>query len=120
MRTRPTNAWIEGLEAKGVPCGPINDYAQVFENPQVRHRGMRVDLPRGDGGTAATIASPLRLKGTPPDYRRAPPLLGEHTMQVLCDVLGKSDEEIERLGEIGALGRRAARAENAANVAAEA
>jgi crotonobetainyl-CoA:carnitine CoA-transferase CaiB-like acyl-CoA transferase len=114
MRTRPTSAWIEGLETKGVPCGPINDYAQVFKNPQVRHRGMRVDLPRGDGGTAATIASPLRLKGTPPDYRRAPPLLGEHTMQVLSDVLGKGDGEIERLCEEGALGRQTSMAENAA------
>ena len=109
MRTRTTRAWIEALEGKGVPCGPINNYEQVFEDPQVQHRSMRVDLPRGDGGTAATIASPLRLQGTPPHYRLPPPQLGEHTAEVLSDVLGKSEREIRRLSDEGALGSRMGR-----------
>lgn len=104
LKTRTTADWIVALEARGVPCGPINDYAQVFEDPQVKHRGLRVDLPRGDGGTVATIASPLRLAGTPPRYDRAPPLLGEHTAEVLADLLGKSPEEIESLRDSGVVG----------------
>jgi crotonobetainyl-CoA:carnitine CoA-transferase CaiB-like acyl-CoA transferase len=101
MLTRTTAAWVERLEARGVPCGPVNDYRQVFEDPQVQHRGLRVDVPRGDGGTAPTIASPLRLSATPVDYAGGPPILGEHTHRVLTDVLGKDDEEIERLREFG-------------------
>jgi crotonobetainyl-CoA:carnitine CoA-transferase CaiB-like acyl-CoA transferase len=106
MHTRTTQAWIDALEANGVPCGPINNYAQVFEDAQVQHRRMRIDLSRGDGGTAATIASPLRLQGTPPHYRLPPPQLGEHTDEVLSDVLGKSEQEIRRLSDEGALGSR--------------
>ncbi|MDB5798153.1 MAG: CoA transferase [Paucimonas sp.] len=97
MRTGSNAQWTAKLEAKGVPCGSINDYRQVFEEPQVVHRGLRVDMPRADGGTVATIASPLRLKGTPVAYEQAPPLLGEHSEDVLARVLGKSAQEIEEL-----------------------
>jgi len=95
MLTRTRDEWIERLEAHGVPCGPINDYAQVFEHPQVQHRGLRVDVPRADGGMVSTIASPLRLRDTPPVYDRPPPTLGDSTVAVLRDVLGFSDGEIE-------------------------
>ena len=101
MLTKPSDDWVEQLEANNVPCGRINNYKQVFEEPQVIHRGLRVDLERSDGGKVATIASPLRLHGTPPQYRRAPPLLGEDTDSVLKNVLGKSDAEIEKLKESG-------------------
>ncbi len=96
MLMRPAEAWIERLEAHGVPCGRINDYRQVFDDPQVRHRGLRVDLPRADGGTVATIASPLRLQGTPPVYGRAPPTLGDATDEVLRDLLGLSAGDVAR------------------------
>ena len=88
--------WLRRLEAHGVPCGPINDYQQVFEDPQVRHRGLRLDLPRPDGATVSTIASPLRLQTTPPLAERAPPSLGDCTEQVLSRLLGCSAEEIAR------------------------
>lgn len=101
MRQRPSQYWVDQLEASNVPCGRINNYQQVFEEPQVIHRGMRVDMERADGGVVGTIASPLRLKGTPPEYRQAPPLLGEHTDRVLRNILDKSDAEIGRLRDSG-------------------
>lgn len=97
MLTRTRAEWLERLEARGVPCGPINNYRQVFEDPQVQHRKLRVDLQRPDGSTVSTIASPLRLQGTPPVYDRAPPTLGDSTEDVLGGLLGLSGEEIARL-----------------------
>ena len=94
MLTRTASDWVQRLEAAGVPCGRINNYQQVFEEPQVQHRGLRVDVPRPDGHQTATIASPLRLQGTPPIYERAPPTLGDATEQVLHELLGMSAEAI--------------------------
>ncbi|RZS84946.1 CaiB/BaiF CoA transferase family protein [Pigmentiphaga kullae] len=101
MLTRPRDEWIARLEAHGVPCGPINDYAQVFEDAQVRHRGLRVDMPKADGGIVSTIASPLRLRGTPPAYDRPPPVLGDSTDAVLRDLADCSDQEIAALRRDG-------------------
>ncbi|MBO1018201.1 CoA transferase [Achromobacter sp. SD115] len=86
--------WIAKLEAVGVPCGPINDIAQAQAHPQAQARQLRRDLPHPAGGVAAVTASPLRLSASPVEYRRAPPLLGEHTEEVLREVLGKTPEEI--------------------------
>jgi crotonobetainyl-CoA:carnitine CoA-transferase CaiB-like acyl-CoA transferase len=97
MKERSTADWMERLEALGVPCGPVNNYQQVFADPHVRFRKLRVDVPRADGAMAATIASPLRLQGTPVQYTHAPPTLGEHTDEVLGGLLGKSADEIARL-----------------------
>ncbi|OZI37175.1 CoA transferase [Bordetella genomosp. 10] len=94
MRTRTSAQWIARLEALGVPCGRINDYKQVFEDPQVVHRGLRVDMPTEDGGTVSTIASPLRLTGTPVQYKLPPPKLGSSTEDLLKQLLNKSDKEI--------------------------
>ncbi|MET4578736.1 CaiB/BaiF CoA transferase family protein [Ottowia thiooxydans] len=96
MLTRTADQWIERLESLGVPCGRINDYKQVFEDPQVIHRGLRVDLPTEDGGMVSTIASPLRLMGTPVQYKLAPPKLGSSTEELLKQLLGKSDQDILR------------------------
>ena len=101
MLTRGRDEWLSRLEAAGVPCGPINNYQQVFEDAQVRHRKLRVDLTRPDGSTVATIASPLRLQGTPPVYDRAPPALGDATDAVLTDLLGMAREQVERLRKDG-------------------
>ena len=89
--------WLELLEAAGVPNGPINDVAQVFEEPQVKARGTRMELPHGAGAKLPMVASPMRFSDTPLEYRSAPPLLGEHTDEVLRGLLGKSDSEIARL-----------------------
>ena len=103
MLGRTRAEWLERLEARGVPCGPINDYAQVFADPQVRHRGLRVDLQRPDGSTVSTIASPLRLQETPAVYDRAPPSLGDSTADVLGELLGMSREEIARHRDAGVI-----------------
>jgi len=86
--------WIAKLEAVGVPCGPINDIAQAFAHPQAQARQLRRDLPHPAGGMAPVTASPLRFSASPVVYRRAPPLLGEHTEEVLREVLGKSADAI--------------------------
>jgi crotonobetainyl-CoA:carnitine CoA-transferase CaiB-like acyl-CoA transferase len=101
MQTRTTADWVARLEAKDVPCGPINNYKQVFEDPQVIHRGLRVAVPRADGGHVDTIASPLRLSRSPVRYDRAPPLLGQHTGAVLAEVLGLDAARIEALKTAG-------------------
>ena len=93
----PVYWWNAKLAAAGVPCAPINDIAQVFEDPQVRHRGLKVEMPDPEAGTAAFVASPLRLSETQVEYKLPPPLLGEHAQEVLQSILGMSEEEISRL-----------------------
>jgi crotonobetainyl-CoA:carnitine CoA-transferase CaiB-like acyl-CoA transferase len=100
LAARETGEWIGALEAADVPCGPINDLAQVFEDPQVRHRGLRVDVPHPRCGTVPLVASPIRLSETPV-HHGAPPLLGEHTREVLVDILGMDEAEVEALRRRG-------------------
>ncbi len=88
IAAHPAAWWLEGLERAGVPCGPINDLAQVFDNEQVRARGLRIELERDDAGPVPMVGSPLKMSATPPSYRLPPPRLGEHTEQVLREVLG--------------------------------
>jgi crotonobetainyl-CoA:carnitine CoA-transferase CaiB-like acyl-CoA transferase len=94
---RNTREWVEVLEAAGVPNGPINDVSQVFDEPQVKARGIRVELEHPVAGRLPTVASPMRFSETPIDYRLPPPLLGEHTGEVLEKLLGKSAAEIAAL-----------------------
>jgi len=98
---RGSAEWIAALEDAGVPCGPINDLAQVFDDPQVRHRGMAIDLDHPLSGTVPLVASPIRLSATPATYRRHPPMLGEHTDEVLAELLGMEESEIAALREKG-------------------
>jgi crotonobetainyl-CoA:carnitine CoA-transferase CaiB-like acyl-CoA transferase len=93
---RTTQEWVGALEGAGVPCGPINDLAQVFEDPHVQSRGLRVEVPHPLAGKVPVVASPMRFSRTPVRHG-TPPLLGEHTREVLRDVLGMRDEEIETL-----------------------
>ncbi|GAA4330711.1 CaiB/BaiF CoA-transferase family protein [Variovorax defluvii] len=86
MVSRTTGEWLSELEARTVPCGPINDLAGVFSDPHIRHRGLQVNLSHGDG-QIRVVASPLRLSQTPVEYRSAPPRLGEHTAEVLQSFL---------------------------------
>lgn len=97
MKAQPRDYWLQALERAGVPAGPINTIDQVYDNPQVKARGMRHDLPHSAAGKAPVAASPLRFSDSPVSYRHAAPLLGEHTQQVLRERLGLSDEEIRQL-----------------------
>jgi len=103
MRTRSKQEWIEMLEAATVPCGPINNMKEVFEDPQVRHRELRVDIPHPSGGVAPVVANPMRFSGTPVEYRLAPPLLGQHNDEIYRGLLGKSAAEIAQLKSAGIL-----------------
>ena len=98
--TRTTAEWIAQLEARAVPCGPINGLAEVFADPQVQARGLAVKMPHPEAGEVPLVASPIRLSKTPVEYRRAPPLVGEHTDEILAD-LGVDAAGIAGLRERG-------------------
>ena len=93
---RKTSEWVDLLEAAGVPNGPINSIAEVYAEPQVKARGVRVELTNASGVKVPLVASPMRFSETPVEYRLAPPALGQHTEEVLRG-LGKSDAEIAQL-----------------------
>jgi crotonobetainyl-CoA:carnitine CoA-transferase CaiB-like acyl-CoA transferase len=95
--------WIRDLEAAGVPCGPVNDLGQVFKDPQVLAREMMITLPHPVSGSVALIGSPIKMEKTPIDYRKAPPMLGADTQDVLQRHLELSDSEIAELVERGIL-----------------
>jgi formyl-CoA transferase len=97
VRLQGKQQWIAALEAAGVPCGPINDLGEVFENEQVVARGMQVDLPHPSGGTVKLVRNPINMTGTPPEALAHPPMLGEHTESILRDVLGYDEATVAAL-----------------------
>lgn len=97
---RTTKDWIDVLETANVPCGPINSVEQVFADPQAVARGLKMTMPHACG-PLDLVASPLRLEKTPPEYRNAPPLLGEHTDLVLAEGLGLGQAELSGLRDRG-------------------
>ena len=103
MRARTTEEWIEALEPAAVPCGPINSLDQVFADAQVRHRNLRRDLKRRDGVATPTVANPLNLSATPVSYDRPAPKLGEHTGEVLGELLGFDEARLAELRRLGVI-----------------
>jgi crotonobetainyl-CoA:carnitine CoA-transferase CaiB-like acyl-CoA transferase len=97
FRTKTRLEWEAILFKAGVPAGPINDYAQAVAHPQAAHRGTRIALEHSLGVPAPGVASPMRFSATPVEYRRAPPLCGQHTREVLSELLAMPDAEIEQL-----------------------
>ncbi len=100
---RSKREWIDLLDAAGVPNGPINDVAQVFEEPQVRSRGVRIELEHPVAGKLPMVASPMRFSESRLEYRLPPPLLGQHTEEVLRDLLGQSESQIASLRDAGVI-----------------
>jgi crotonobetainyl-CoA:carnitine CoA-transferase CaiB-like acyl-CoA transferase len=99
---RDRRVWLSLLEAAGIPCGPVNDLADVFADPQVRARGMVVEVPHPHAGALPLVGSPITLSATPVESPRAPPLLGQHTDNVLREA-GYSDDEVAALRARGAI-----------------
>ena len=104
LRARSTSDWLTRLRAANVPCGPINDLAQVFAEPQVRHRAMRIDLPHPMSGSVPGVRNPAVFSRTPLEYRRAPPPLGADTESVLREKLGLERVRLDELRKNGAIG----------------
>ena len=96
---KPIQYWIDGLINAGVPCSPVNTLDRVFEDPQVKARNMRIEMdhPVTDGVKVPLVASPIKMSATPPSHRRPPPMLGQHTEEVLRELLDMSDGEIAEL-----------------------
>lgn len=96
-RQKSTRTWLKTLAKAKVPCGPINNLAEVFNEPQVQHRKLRFDLPHALGGQVPQVRNPVLFSRNALEYREPPPLLGQHTRQVLQQELGLSAAEFETL-----------------------
>jgi formyl-CoA transferase len=100
---RTTQEWCNALEAAGVPNGPINNLKQVFEEPQVIARGMKIELEHSLAGKVPLIASPMKFSGTPLEHKAPPPTLGQHTDEVLRGLLRMDDAAIAKLRADGVI-----------------
>ncbi|MFZ1342114.1 CaiB/BaiF CoA transferase family protein [Thiothrix eikelboomii] len=88
LQQRTTEQWLAALESVGVPCGPINTLDQVFADPQVQHRQLEIQLPHPEAGQVKLVSNPIRFDDQALNATTAPPLLGQHTQQVLTEYLG--------------------------------
>ena len=102
FRTKPSYHWLDIIGAAGVPCGPINTIADVVDDPQVLARNMLVSIPHPQSPNLKVPASPLKLSETPPTVRRHPPMLGQHTEEVLLE-LGYTADQVSSLRSDGAI-----------------
>jgi crotonobetainyl-CoA:carnitine CoA-transferase CaiB-like acyl-CoA transferase len=99
----PTHYWVNGLEPQGVPCGPVNTMTEALADPQIKARGMVVEVPHpaAGGKPVPMLACPIKLSETPPQYRKAPPMLSQHTDEVLKEILKFDDAKIAALRSDG-------------------
>jgi len=103
LRQQPLAHWLPLLREANVPSGPINDFRQVFDDPQIRHRAMVREIAHPLSGSLSVVANPLNFSATPVEYKRPPPLLGQHTHEVLRELLAVGDAELAELGAEGAI-----------------
>jgi len=101
--SKPSEFWLGELEREGVPCGPINDMAQVFADPQVQHRGMKITLPHAEAGEVSLVSNPVRFDNRHLNAEQAPPRLGEHTHEVLERLLPERKEQLDALKAKGVI-----------------
>jgi len=104
LRTRPAGEWLAALEKAVVPANPVNRIDQVFDDPQVQARGLRITLPHAGGGEVAMVRNPLKFSATPLQYMQAAPVLGQHTTQVLGEMLSMDAAQLQALQAQGVLG----------------
>lgn len=95
--------WLATLEDAGVPCGPVNDLAQTFADPQIQHREMAVSMPHREAGdkSVTLIGNPLNFSDTPISYAKAPPMRAEDTRRILAEHLGLDDKKLDELEKNG-------------------
>ena len=103
MASRPASEWLSALRNAGLPCGPINDVAAVFDHPQVQPRDLILEVEHPTAGPIHLTGFPYKLTDTPAELHHPPPLLGEHTEDVLTEMLGYSIEEVAQFQERGAI-----------------
>lgn len=101
LATRSRSEWIAALDEVGIPSGPINNVAEALDSPQTRGRGMVTEIDHPWAGMIKMLGLPIRMEGTPSSIRRHPPMLGEHTDEVLAEMLGLDDEQIQALRNDG-------------------
>jgi crotonobetainyl-CoA:carnitine CoA-transferase CaiB-like acyl-CoA transferase len=107
LRGQPIDHWMPLLRDANVPAGPINDFRQVFDDPQIRHREVVQEIDHPLSGRLSMVGNPLKFSETPVEYRRAPPLLGQHTGEVLRELLALDDAAISQLAMDGVIGQEA-------------
>ena len=98
---RTTRQWLELLERAGVPAGSVNSVAEICEHPQIKAREMVVEVPHPTLGSIKVSGVPIKLSDTPGAVSTAPPLLGQHTAEILTGLLGYSLKEVEGLRKAG-------------------
>ena len=102
---KTTDEWVEGLAPIGVPSAPVNTVPQAFEDPQIKHREMSIamDHPASGDGKCQLIGNPINLSETPVTYRRPPPMVGEHTDEILNDLLNLDSDARQKLRDDGVI-----------------
>lgn len=103
LKTKTAAEWFQILSLAGVPCGPVNTLDRVFQDPQVLHRGMVQEIDHPRAGRIRLVGVPVKFAETPAEVRTPPPLLGEHTEEILRGLLGYDRAEIERLRAEGVI-----------------
>ena len=104
IKSKNCEWWLEHLNRYGIPCGPINDIDQVFSDPQIKHRGMYLELPHPVAGKVASVGNPIQFSQTPVTYDKPPPTLGQHTEAILAELLELEAKQIELLKADGIIG----------------
>jgi crotonobetainyl-CoA:carnitine CoA-transferase CaiB-like acyl-CoA transferase len=104
LKTRRVAQWYADFDAAGVPSGPINNFAEVFADPQIVHREMLIHMPHPTIGETPQVANPVRFSAAPIQYQRPPPLLGEHTADVLRELLHMDEPGIDGLRQRKVIG----------------
>jgi len=103
FKSKTREEWLKLLEEEGVPCAPVYEVSEALSNPQIIHREMVIEIEHPTIGKLKQLGTPMKLSETPCQIRYPPPLLGQHTKEILKELLGYSDEEIEELRKIGAI-----------------